>query len=271
MMLVNGAPADSIPVTDRGLAYGDGVFRTLLAVNGQPLHWPKHEAKLRGDCAVLDLPALPAGTLLQEVRTVSAGHTRAVVKILVTRGSGPRGYALPIPCVPTRMVTADAHTPSLHHERGIRVHVCRLRLAHQPALAGVKHLNRLENVLAHAEWNDTAIAEGLLLDVADYVIGGTMSNLFIVESGVLVTPDLSRCGVAGVTRARVIDIAAKSGIVCRVEHLPWQRVLDADELFVVNSVIGLWPVTQMSARHWRIGEVTAQILQMLKEDDAALV
>jgi 4-amino-4-deoxychorismate lyase len=165
---------------------------------------------------------------------------------------------------------AEARTPSSQNESGIRVHLCRLRLAHQPALAGVKHLNRLENVLARAEWSDSTIAEGLLLDQDGCAIGGTMSNLFIVEQGALVTPVLSRCGVAGVTRARVIDIAARSGVACRVEHLPLQRVLDADELFIVNSVIGLWPVSRMGTYRWQVGNATAQILQGMKDDDAGL-
>jgi 4-amino-4-deoxychorismate lyase len=271
MMLVNGVPAESIPVTDRGLAYGDGVFRTLRAVNGRPLHWSLHYAKLHSDCAALGIPCPPASALLSELRSVAAEHPQTSVKIMVTRGSGRRGYAPPQPCVPTRVVIAEARTlPSQNAAAGVAVHLCSLRLAHQPALAGIKHLNRLENVLARAEWNDSTIAEGLLLDQDGFAIGGTMSNLFIVAHGALATPILSRCGVAGVTRARVIDIAAKLRVVCRVEHLPLQRVLDADELFIVNSVIGLWPVSRMATHSWRVGNTSAQIRQALEDDDAAL-
>ena len=270
MMLVDGVPAEAIPVTDRGLAYGDGVFRTLRAVDGRPLHWPLHYAKLHSDCAALGIPCPPASVLLSELRSAGAGHPQASVKIMVTRGSGPRGYAPPQPCVPVRIVIAEARTlPSQNPAAGVTVHPCRLRLAHQPALAGVKHLNRLENVLARAEWSDPAIAEGLLLDQQGQAIGGTMSNLFIVEAGVLITPELSRCGVAGVTRTRVIELAQKAGLACRVERLPLQRVLDADEVFLVNSLIGLWPVARLADHTWTPGALTQQVARWLEAEDVA--
>ena len=272
MMLVNGVPAETIPATDRGLAYGDGVFRTLRVQGGRPLHWARHYATLSRDCAALALPCPPESILLSELRQAAAGHPRAAVKITVTRGSGPRGYAPPQPCVPTRIVAANAREPaprSESSEGGVKVHLCRLRLAHQPALAGIKHLNRLENVLARAEWSDPEIAEGLLLDQEGFAIGGTMSNLFIAEKGVLITPDLSRCGVAGVTRGRVIDFAAQAAIDCRTENVPMQRVLDADEVFLVNSLIGLWPVAGLMHRTWTPGAVARHLTQRLDEEDAA--
>lgn len=269
MMLVNGVRAESIPLTDRGLAYGDGVFRTLRAVDGRPLHWARHYAKLHSDCVALSLPCPPESVLLSEVQSAAAGLAHASVKIIVTRGSGPRGYAPPQSCVSRRIVIAEAHTPLLLIETGVNVYLCRLRLAQQPALAGIKHLNRLENVLARAEWKDTAIAEGLLLDQANDVIGGTMSNLFIVENGALITPDLSRSGVAGVTRARVLDLAKTAGIACRIEKLTMQRVLNADGAFLVNSLIGLWPMGRLADRHWKSGGLTLQIRALLEAEDAA--
>jgi 4-amino-4-deoxychorismate lyase len=270
MMLVNGAPAQSIPATDRGLAYGDGIFRTFRAVNGEPLHWDRHYAKLSADCIALGISCPDQTTLLAETRDVARAQSHMVVKIIVTRGDGPRGYAPPTPCAPTHIVMGTPVRPLITVGEGVAVRLCRLRLSHQPALAGIKHLNRLENVISRAEWNDPHIAEGLLLDQNGFAIGGTMSNLFIVENGTLVTPDLSRCGVAGVTRARVMDIAAQLRTACRVEHLPLQRVWDADEVFLVNSVIGLWPVARLDTRAWRLGKTTIAIRQALEADDAAL-
>ena len=270
MMLVNGAPADSISAADRGLAYGDGVFRTLRAQSGEPMHWARHYAKLSGDCTVLGISCPPEALLLTETRAVALTQPQAVVKIIVTRGSGARGYAPPKPGVPMRVVMSVPSAQLPVAQAGITAHLCRLRLSQQPALAGIKHLNRLENILSRMEWDDPAIAEGLLLDQDGFAIGGTMSNLFIVEHGRLATPLLSRCGVAGVTRMRVIDIAAKSRIACRIEHLPLQRVLDADEVFFVNSVIGLWPVARLAHYTWRAGTTAIEFRQALEVEDAAL-
>ena len=270
MMLINGAPAESIPATDRGLAYGDGVFRTLSALSGEPQHWARHYAKLSADSTVLGIPCPAEALLLAETRAVAVVQPLAAVKIIVTRGSASRGYAPPQPCTPTRVVMSAPRLQFPEARVGITVHLCRMTLSHQPALAGIKHLNRLENILARAEWNDPAISEGLLLDQEGFAIGGTMSNLFIVERGELVTPVLARCGVAGVTRARVLDIAAKSRMVCRVEHLPLQRVLDADEVFFVNSLIGLWPATKMAEHRWSLGKIATAMRQALDDNDAAL-
>ena len=146
--------------------------------------------------------------------------------------------------------------------------MCSLRLAHQPALAGIKHLNRLENVLARAEWNDPEIAEGLLQDSAGNVIGGTMSNLFLLARDVLLTPDLGRCGVAGVTRERVIEAARRNGITCRVAAVSLEEVLNSTEAILVNSLIGAWRIRQLGAVTWQQDSMTAMVRRWLDEDDA---
>ncbi len=270
MILVNGAPADTIPATDRGLAYGDGVYRTLRARNGELLHWSRHFAKLVHDCNALQIPAPAEVPLLAESRTVARAYPHAVVKITVTRGSGPRGYAPPTPPTPMRMVMSAAlpQYPAAN-KAGSSAHLCQLRLSHQPRLASVKHLNRLENVLARAEWSDPAIAEGVLLDQEGMVIGGTMSNLCIVEGAALIVPILLRCGVAGITLDRVLELAGGLGVDCTPAHIPLQRALDADAVFFVNSLIGLWPLVQLGERTWRFGETAAAVREALEAEDAA--
>jgi 4-amino-4-deoxychorismate lyase len=150
-------------------------------------------------------------------------------------------------------------------KQGVTVRICSLRLGWQPALAGIKHLNRLENVLARAEWHDPAIAEGLLQDWAGNVIGGTMSNLFIVENDNLVTPDLSRCGVAGVTRDRIMAAAKQRAVRCDVAAIGLDRVLAAQEIMLVNSLIGVWQVRQLNDRTWARA-LLARVRQWLGED-----
>ena len=267
MLLINGTAADNIPAIDRGLAYGDGVFRTLRAVDGKPLHWARQYARLAHDCARLTLPCPAEPALWNEVCRAGAAYPYTAIKIIVTRGSGPRGYAPPEAPAPLRVVISSPYQPQAVEE-GIHAHLCKLRLSHQPALAGVKHLNRLENVLARAEWQDPEIREGLLLDHDGNAIGGTMSNLFIVEDGALLTPDVSRCGVAGVTRDRVMAIAQTLGIACRVENCALQRLRDASEVFFVNSLIALWPLRRLEQQLWRVGACSRQIQNALASGDA---
>ena len=274
-MLVNGVPGNSISIRDRGLLYGDGVFRTLRVAQGKALHWSLHYLKLQHDCAKLGITCPDEALLCAELDQVLAQHPDGVVKLIVTRGEGARGYTPTAGVAPTR-IWDFSPLPEYPHEwaaQGIKAHVCNLRLSEQPRLACVKHLNRLENVLAAAELNDaqlrdSQLAEGLLPDAEGHLIEGIRSNLFLVSQGQLVTPDLSRCGVAGIQRGRVMAWALQHGIALEVRDVRLEEALHADELFIVNSVIGLWPIRELGQSHWSHFPVAMQICHGLDRQDA---
>lgn len=267
MILVNGTVSNSLAAIDRGVAYGDGVFRTLALRNRQPHAWRHHYRKLEHDCGALAIPCPTNAQLTQELALLAESEPDCAVKIIITRGPGQRGYAYTSPVEATRIVMSFP-LPQYPDElkSGIKARLCSLRLGFQPVLAGVKHLNRLENVLARAEWNDPGVAEGLLLDSEGSVIGGTMTNIFIVEGGALATPDLTRCGVAGVTRERIFAHVAKHGIVCRVENIVFDRVLQADEVFLVNSLIGVWQIRELADKAWMPGLLAGRVRRWLDEE-----
>ena len=268
MILINGVAAEDVAATDRGLAYGDGVFRTLLLINARACNWQLHYSKLAADCAALGIECPANAVLADDLARLANQSADAVIKIIITRGSGARGYAPPQPASPTRIVlsTQRPDYPGEYADAGVEVRVCDTRLSFQPRLAGVKHLNRLENVLARAEWSDRGVPEGVMLDVDGNAVGGTMTNLFIVENGTLVTPDLTRCGVAGVTRARIMQAAARAGVRCREELLPLARLLEADETVLVNSVIGVWRVRACQGRRWQDGSVSRRMREWLDDE-----
>jgi 4-amino-4-deoxychorismate lyase len=243
-MIINGLPGDSVNANDRGLMYGDGVFRTLLIRKGAPLLWQQHYRKLHDDCSSLGIKCPAIQLLNKDLQQLTQNHVDGVLKIIITRGPATRGYAPAANPLPSRILSLSSipQYPESNAIDGISIHVCKLRMGFQPRLAGIKHLNRLENVLAAAEWNDAEIAEGLMLDEDSNVIECTRSNLFLVRNGMLYTPDLARCGVAGLQRERVIEYAQRHRIICRITELTMDDLLSADEIFIVNSVIGLWPV-----------------------------
>lgn len=265
MILVNGAVIETIPVQDRGFIYGDGVFRTLPLCGGQPLHWRRHYAKLQADCAALGIACPPEEQLRLEVAALAESLPDGVAKIIVTRGPSARGYAPDAAALPTRIVMGSplSRHPPRYETEGVRLFLCRTRLSLQPRLAGIKHLNRLENVLARMEWDDPGIAEGLMLDTEGNVVEGTLSNLFLVKDGTLFTPDLSRCGVAGVQRGRILELAAREGIAARVQALSLAQLHEAEEIMLCNSVIGLWQVRQFQDRQWPRGEFTEILRRLL--------
>lgn len=269
-MLVNGIAGNTISIRDRGLIYGDGVFRTLRASQGRAQQWPLHYQKLQYDCHVLGISCPDFELLSSELDELLSSHREGVVKLIITRGTGVRGYVPTAGGEPTRIwdISSLPQYPSSNANQGIKARVCDLRLSAQPRLAGIKHLNRLENVLAAAEWNDAEIAEGLLLNADGHVIEGTRSNLFLVVQDKLVTPDLSRCGVAGVQRERVMAWAAQYGVPLQVRDVMLDEVLQADELFLVNSVINLWPVCELHGRRWDAFPLAAKIAQYLESGEA---
>ncbi|HEX5306598.1 MAG TPA: aminodeoxychorismate lyase [Dyella sp.] len=257
--LINGQPGALLSAQDRGLLYGDGLFETIRVVDGVAPLWPRHMARLAEGCMRLGLPAPDADVLAAELRAVSDGLRAAVVRITVTRGEGARGYAPPAHPQCTRIVAAFP-MPALEPRaasQGMRVRICALRLAEQPRLAGLKHLNRLEQVLARAEWSDPAIGEGLLLDAAGRVVCATMANVFAVIDDALVTPAVIRCGVAGVARAEVL--ATHSTAQVRDVHL--DELLDASEVFLTSSVRGILPVQAVGDKVFAPGPITRALQQ----------
>jgi 4-amino-4-deoxychorismate lyase len=243
--LIDGCENASVPSTDRALHYGDGVYRTLEWREGRPLLWHWQWQRLSHDAAALGLDLPDAGVLCEELARAAAGLPRAVCKIMLTRTGGRRGYAIAPDATTRRIVSAApwAGYPADCTERGVTVRLCELRLGLQPRLAGIKHLNRLENVLARSEWSDPAIREGLLLDSDGTLVEGTMSNLFLVRAGELATPALDRCGVAGAVRAWLL---AQRRV--RVARLTLADLETADEAFLCNSLAGIWPIARLGGR-----------------------
>lgn len=267
MWLVNGEANGHVSPLDRGLAYGDGVFRTLKVLAHKPTWWADHYAKLAYDCSRLSLACPDEDVLLREIRSVMQTDTDAIVKIMITRGPGARGYAMPQAAKTTRIVMAGPLPKVSDPKADIQVRWCKLQLARQAQLAGIKHLNRLENVLARQEWTDPAIIEGLLCDDTGAVIGGTRSNLFAMRDGVLLSPDLTFSGVAGVTRARVIRAAKRHGVEVQVGRLDVDNILTADEVFLSNSIVGLWRVAVLDNVLWQSTAWTEQFRQWIDETD----
>jgi 4-amino-4-deoxychorismate lyase len=269
VILVDGVVSETLNALDRGLAYGDGVFRTMRVESGQVLHWARHRRKLQHDCERIAI-ACPAGAVLSaDIGRIVRTEPECVLKIIVTRGQGGRGFAPPAPAEPTRVVASFPlpQSPPGCDEHGVRVRWCSIRLAMQPALAGVKHLNRLENVLARSEWTDAGIAEGLLLDAGGGVVEGTMSNVFVLERDRLVTPALDSCGVAGVQRERLIELAPRLCRGCEIGPISPQRLLAADQVYLVNSVIGAWWVSALEARSWNRCELTPVLQAAMRAGD----
>lgn len=271
--LVNGNFDHAISANDRGLAYGDGVFRTMRIWNGLPVSWPFHYQKLVADCAAIGIVCPSAEVLMADLQRLFEEELLSqsgcwVAKIIITRGEGERGYAPPTITVPTRILIKSSYpqyADALYGE-GAKLHVCETRLARQVKLAGVKHLNRLENVLARMEWRDESIFDGLLLDDDDNVIEATMSNIFVRFGNTLMTPDLRACGVAGITRQRILGLGRVLDLSIIIEPISLQRLMQSDEIILCNSLYGAFQVKQITDRVWSKQGLAEKIRNIVLHD-----
>lgn len=249
MTLVNGLTASTLALNDRGLLYGDGLFETIAVVGGSPRELDRHLRRLANGCHKLAITPPDPPTLRREVARVCTGTERAVLKIIVTRGQGGRGYRPAGQGDPTRILLLDSWPdhPVRFREEGIAATYCQTKLARNPRLAGLKHLNRLEQVLARSEWQDE-YQEGLVLDTEDRVVEGTMSNVFVIRDDELRTPALEYAGVAGIMRERIIECAAQADLPVRVHAMTADDIEAAQAMFFCNSLIGIWPVRRLDRR-----------------------
>jgi 4-amino-4-deoxychorismate lyase len=239
---INGRKSARIDYRDRGLQYGDGVFETMRVRRGQIRLMQYHVERLDMSCRQLDIAGPSLRALRRELARIAALRSEGVLKLIVTRGaSSSRGYRptgrerctriLALHALP-KTVLADGSTPA-------RVRLCATPLGLNPRLAGIKTLNRLESVLARAEWSDARIWEGLMRDVDENIVCGTMSNLFLRRGSSLMTPVLDRCGVAGVMRRWILETADGLRLSPVERRIRWQDLSEAEEVFMSNAVVGL--------------------------------
>lgn len=267
-VLVNGKSSNSIDVTDRGLQYGDGLFETMAIQQKAIRLWDLHWQRLQQGCERLRLELPERALIEKEIAQLMAlqDESAAVLKLVITRGNGERGYAIPKNTQPNRilLLLPWKDYAAEYYTQGVDVRYCDTRLAEQPQLAGIKHLNRLPQVLARNEWQDDCFQEGLMLDSAGHVVDGTMSNVFAIKDGRLFTPQLDRAGVKGVMREKVIQLAKQLGIDAYESVFTPVELEMADELFLTNALIGIWPVRCIGkTRFTRVGDITRQLQEEL--------
>ena len=243
--LVNGIVCDYISAQDRGLHYGDGVFETLAYVEGHFQFLQQHLARMQDGAERLGIPYPDESLFLGDIHKLlqKADAPRGVFKLILTRGQGQRGYRPAKKSIATRICQYSDWPEHIDNWKstGIDTRICDTRASVNTSLAGIKHLNRLENVLASSELGAN-YQEGFLLDNSDNVIEGTMSNIFTVIDKTLVTPELNHCGIAGVIRGQVLKIAKEHQINTEIRTVSKDEIVQAREIFICNSLLGVCAV-----------------------------
>jgi len=274
--LINGVAADFLSVNDRSIHYGDGLFETILCEQNKLLYWQQHYQRLKQSAARLKLICPDEVLLLNDIKKIMQGYDNSInniyaVKIIVTRGVSERGYQFSNKISPTRIVVSsllDKAYSSLVAGKLFagNLYVCKQQASINESLAGLKHLNRLENVLARNEWQDRVadnIIDGLMLDANQQVIEGSMSNVFIVRDKKLITPNLKYSGVDGIVRQLILDVAKRNNLATLVSDLTVDDFNCADECFITNSLIGMKLVTGLAEHKYKSSSITDLLFKEL--------
>lgn len=269
--LINGVQSDQVSINDRGFLYGQNVFETIAVDNNKALLLDQHLQRLKKGCQALQITYNQRllVTEIKQLLQLQNNAKRHVLRVCVSAGSGGRGYLTPARSKSQRILSLHDYPKNVasHQHAGINLGVAKLRLSEQPCLAGLKHANRLEQVLARSQWQDNW-QEALLLDQNSDVIEATQSNVFIVKNNVVCTPDLAKNGVAGIMRGQVLQCCVQLGIKTKVMSLSLDDVRQADAIFLSNSLIGIWPVKRLGRKVYKDFDCAQQLLKSLQDYDA---
>jgi len=286
--LINGVAADYLSINDRAIHYGDGLFETILCDNNKLLYWSQHYQRLQSSAIRLKMNCPDEKLLLADIKALLAEVSNIenksfVVKIILSRGSGERGYQFSKGNSETRVVTLSAlatdYSSLLSGELlSGDLYLCKQQASINESLAGLKHLNRLENVMARNEWKNVSaknkIIDGLMLNATAHVVEGTMSNLFAVKDGALLTPNLKYSGINGIMRDRIIDVAEQQKMDVVIADITLEDLYVMDELFISNSLIGIKAVINFVEHRYQLHDVANKLLDALikkKEEHVQII
>jgi len=259
--IINSQSASNISIEDRAFQYGDGVFETIAVDNKKLQFWSEHYQRLIAGCKKLAITPPSEQLLLEDIRQLVTDENQYVVKLIVSRGCGGRGYLADSSLTPNIVVTLNDWSGDIQQkqEAGIRIRICQHRLVINPTLAGIKHLNRLDQVIARNEWHNSDFDEGIMLDLNDNLLEGTASNLFAKINNQWHTAAVQDCAVAGVIRAFVLEQLTNKNKVCIENKMNKSELPLIEEMFVCNSVWGIVPVTQCEEFEFSTGNDTRDL------------
>ncbi|MDF2043030.1 MULTISPECIES: aminodeoxychorismate lyase [unclassified Pantoea] len=261
-MWINGFRQSTVAASDRALQFGDGCFTTAAVRQGKIVMLESHIQRLKEGCERLWIAGVDWHQLETEMKQAAYEQTQAVLKVIISAGSGGRGYSRRGCGEPVRIVSLAAwpqHYTDIQ-QRGARLRLSPIRLARNPQFAGIKHLNRVEQVMIRVHLDQTDADEALVLDTEGWVVECCAANLFWRQGTQIFTPDLSASGVDGIMRRSLMAQLAAAGQACQIVKSEPAQLLAADEVVICNALMPVLPVRQIEAVQFTERSLFKQLL-----------
>ena len=255
--IINGQEQSNISIYNRNFQYGDGLFETCVVKDSRILFWDKHLFRLDAGCERLKIKNLDESIWLKDVKKALSltSTNNCVVKLMLSRGNSQRGYSYPDDILPVRIIIVS-ELRNVQSKKSFSLHYAESGYHSNPILAGIKHCNRIEQILARASLKRD---EAIMLDENQNIISVTQGNIYFIFGQRLVTPKLDRCGVIGSRRSLILDLAESLEMNVEQVNISINEAKKADEVFISNSIIGIQSVSSIEDCQFPKSSITEQI------------
>ncbi len=263
VILIDGKKQSKASIFNRNTQFGDGLFETCLVENKKLLFWSNHFERMKLGCDRLKISMIDETLWLSDIKKAFSlmKIDNCIVKLVLSRGESLRGYSYKDNIRPIR-ITIVSELKKNNQDKRFSLEFCNSGYNSNPKLAGIKHCNRLEQVLASAS---IKVDDGIMLDENENVVSVTQGNIFCIQGNRLITPNLDKCGIEGTRRAVILKIAVDLGFDINIKNLSVAELLRSDEVFISNSIQGVGPVNQIEDFVYSKHKITEIISEALKE------
>ncbi len=263
VILIDGKKQSKASIFNRNTQFGDGLFETCLVENKKLLFWSNHFERMKLGCDRLKISMIDETLWLSDIKKAFSlmKIDNCIVKLVLSRGESLRGYSYKDNIRPIR-ITIVSELKKNNQDKRFSLEFCNSGYNSNPKLAGIKHCNRLEQVIARA---GIKVDDGIMLDENENVVSVTQGNIFCIQGNRLITPNLDKCGIEGTRRAVILKIAVDLGFDINIKNLSVAELLRSDEVFISNSIQGVGPVNQIEDFVYSKHKITEIISETLKE------
>ena len=257
LVIINGEVKSNVSIFNRNMQYGDGLFETCVAKDNKVLFWDNHFSRLNNGCDRLNIKKIANSVWLEDIKKALSlsSEKNCIVKLILSRGNSLRGYSYSKDIEPVRVVIVS----QMNEYKTKETYSLEFAISgfhSNPNLAGIKHCNRLEQILART---NMMADEAIMLDENQSVVSVTQGNIYLIFGNKLITPKLERCGVIGSRRSIILELSRLTNLEVREEDISIKQLEKANEVFVSNSLIGIQPVTLIGDYYLTNNPITEKI------------